>query len=558
MRNLTRMVWGKSRRVLTNVAVALLGVSAGAGAAFAQGAAGRNVAGAIAAGGDEALYLRALAMTDSTALPSLLQPFSAEAARRLQGRASEIGPWASRYASPRGSLSVGGVALQLITPEFGLTYHSAMPLSRNDGPIWAGRGSTVHAFGGVAASWKWLSLQLAPVLFTTDNANFDLLPTGRAGVGVYADRRFANNIDAPQRFGPDRYSRVDLGESSIRAEAFGVTAGLSNARLNWGPGREHSVVMSPNAGGFAHAFVGTSRPLNIYLGHVEGRLIGGRLEQSDYSPVLTGERDRFTSGFIGSFRPRLLPALEFGATRVMQVAWPEGGPSLAQILRPFQTVISDPQTGATPNQNNENQYASAFVRIAPAASGFEAYAELGREDFSGNLRWAITEPEDLAVLLLGFAHAKRGGDGELRVLRAELINGETSHTERGDRGLNQPIPPYTHGRTRQGLTNRGQVLGSPVAYGGSGATLSYERFTRAGKRLLAVERQLRLDWRRGLGGSPGTRQAEALWGVRWEESRFVGARELTLSAAPSLVLNRNLEAGRDVWNLEFGLRWRGW
>lgn len=551
MRNLTRMLRGKSRRLLA-LAFALYAPTLGA-----QGGVGRNVAGGIAAGGDEAMYLRALALTDSAPLPSLLQPFGSEAARRLQARATEIGPWATRYAAPRGIRSIGGVSLQLITPELGLTYHSALPLSRNDGPIWAGRGSTLHAFGGVAASWKWFSLQLAPVLFTTDNAGFDILPTGRSGVGVYADPRFASSIDAPQRFGPDRYSRVDLGESFIRAEAFGVAAGLSNARLNWGPGREHSVVMSPNAGGFAHAFVGTSRPLNIWLGDIEGRLIGGRLEQSDYSPILSGERDRFTSGFIGSFRPRLLPALELGATRVMQVAWPEGGPSLSQILRPFQTVISDPQSGATPNQNNENQYASAFVRIAPAASGFEAYAELGREDFSGNLRWAITEPEDLAVLLLGFAHARRGADGELRVLRAELINGETSHTERGDRGLDGPIPPYTHGRTRQGLTNRGQILGSPVAYGGSGATLSYERYRSAGRRLIAVERQLRLDWYRSL-GSPGTQNAEALWGLRWEESRFLGPRELTWSAAPSLVLNRNLEAGHDVWNLELGLRWRGW
>lgn len=523
----------------------------------AQGGAGQNTAGAIAAGGDEALYLRALALTDSSALPSLLQPFGSAAGRALQSRASEIGPWRARYGPARGSLRLGAASLQLMAPEVGLTYHSALPLSRNDGPIWAGRGSTLHAFGGVAAQWRGLSVQLAPVLFTAGNAGFDLIPTARPGVGIYADPRFANQIDAPQRFGNARYSRVDLGESFIRVEAFGMTAGLSNARLSWGPGREHSVVMSPNAGGFAHGFVGTARPLGVWIGSVEARLIGGRLEQSAYSPVLSGERDRFTSGLVGSFRPRGLAAVEIGATRVMQVSWPIGGPSLAQILRPFQTAISDPQTGATPNQNNENQYASVFVRIAPAASGFEAYAELGREDFAGNLRWAATEPEDLAVLLLGVARARRDADGTLRVLRAELVNGETSHSERGDRGLNRPIPPYTHSRTRQGLTNRGQILGSPVGYGGSGATLAYERYSAAGRRLLGLERQLRLDWRNGF-GSPGTHNAEALWGMRWEESRFVGTRELTLTAAPSLIMNRALEAGRDLWNLEFGLRWRGW
>lgn len=557
MRNLTRMLRGKSRRVLAIGAVALLSVIAVSSRVAAQGAAGRNVAGSIAAGGDEALYLRALAMTDSTALPSLLQPFGSGIGRALQSRAAEIGPWTARYGPARGALQLGSASLQLITPEVGLTYHSALPLSRNDGPIWAGRGSTVHAFGGVAASWKWFSFQVAPVVFSSDNAAFGLMPTGRTGVGVYADPRRPNNIDVPQRFGGERYSRVDFGESFLRVEAFGLTGGFSNARLTWGPGREHPVVMGSNSGGFPHAFAGTARPWNVFFGEVEGRLIGGRLEQSDYSPVLSGERDRFTSGLVGSFRPRLLPILEIGGTRVMQVAWPEGGPSLSQILRPFQTVINDPQKGAIPNQNNENQYASVFVRLAPKSSGYEFYGELGREDFSGNLRWLITEPDDMAILLLGFARARRDSDGHLRLLRAELVNGETQHSERGDRRLNVPIPPFFHGLTRQGLTNRGQIIGSPVAYGGSGATLSYERYSPQGLRRLVLERQLRLDWRNDL-GSPGTRHAEVMWGVRVEETRFVAGREMVLTLAPSLVLNRSVEPGNDLWNLEVGLRWRGW
>lgn len=541
----------------TKFAVALMGVIVGGSALAAQGGAGRNVAGSIAAGGDEALYLRALAMTDSTALPSLLQPYGTAAGRALQVRAAELGPWQGRYASDKGVLRVGGVELQAITPEVGLTYHSAMPLSRNDGPIWAGRGSTVHAFGGVAGRWKWLSFQVAPVLFSAENAGFEMIPTGRGGVGVYADPRRPNNIDVPQRFGDERYSRVDFGESFLRLEAFGLAGGFSTARLTWGPGREHPVAMGSNSGGFPHAFAGTSRPWNVFFGEVEGRLIGGRLEQSDYSPVLSGERDRFTSGLVGSFRPRLLPLLEIGGTRVMQVAWPEGGPSLSQILRPFQAVINDPQRGAIPNQNTENQYASFFARLTAPARGYEFYAELGREDFSGNLRWLITEPDDMAILLLGFARARRDADGQLRVLRAELVNGETQHSERGDRGLSRPVPPFFHGLTRQGMTNRGQMIGSPVAYGGSGATLSYERYSPQGLRRLVLERQLRLDWRNDL-GSPGTRHAEVMWGARIEETRFVAGRELVLMLGPSLVLNRNVQPGNDLWNLEFGLRWRGW
>jgi hypothetical protein len=520
--------------------------------------------GALLSAGDEIAYLRIRALTDTSLVPLTIQPLSARSSARLrEWAAATNGPWQGRFA-PTGAnalsapRSVGALRWWVLRPDAAVTYHSALPLSRNDGVVWNGRGVTTSVQGGLGMQWRGLEVQLAPIAFSAQNGEFALAPNGRTGDFVYADPRFPGNIDHVQAFGPSTYSRLDAGESFIRFEAYGASIGLSNARMTWGPAREYPLVMSTNAGGFAHYFIGTSEPANVWIGTVQARLIGGRIEQSAYSPVDTGRTHRFTSGFVASFSPRGLRGLEIGGTRVMQVRWPEGGPSLSQMMRPFQTVVSNPDEGAAPNQNTENGFASAFVRIAPPGSGLEAYAEISREDFTGNLRALIAKPDDLAQITLGLARTVLRGDGGMSVLRIELVNGELSAAERGQRGLNRPIPSYTHSQTRQGLTSRGQILGSPVAYGGSGGTITWERYEARGRTSIQLERQLRLDWLPALGSTGGTEQAETLYGIRYERSRFLGARELTLTVAPSRVLNRNLVVGNDLWNLELGARWRGW
>jgi hypothetical protein len=315
--------------------------------------------------------------------------------------------------------------------------------------------------------------------------------------------------------------------------------------------------MSTNAGGFPHYFVGTSTPANLWIGTLQARLIGGRIEQSEYSPVQTGRLHRFTSGFVASFSPRGLRGLEIGGTRVMQVRWSEGGPTLDQMLRPFTGIVSNSENAEMVNIGGENGFASAFVRVAPPGSGIEAYAEISREDFTGSLRALIAKPDDLAQFTLGVARSTLRVDGSMRVFRVELVNGELSAAERGQRRLNSPIPSYTHSGTNQGLTSHGQVLGSPVAYGGSGSSIAWERYDTSGRSSIQLERQLRLDWLPTL-GTAGTRNAETLYGIRYERTRFAGGRDWTFIIAPSRILNRNLVVGRDLWNLEIGSRVRGW
>ncbi len=525
-----------------------------------------ELGGAILAAGQEANYLRALGLTDTLRDVSWsIQPFTAaleaRLARRTAGNASH--PWAAQLASTAiGQPSAfaerawGEVRYQLLRPDAQLIYNSALPVGMNDGVLWAGRGATVAAQAGIAARWKWLRVQLAPIAFHAQNADFDIAPNGQTGFRIYADGRYPLRIDLPQRFGNAPYGRLDPGDSFIEAQAFGVSAGFSTARLNWGPGRDHPLVQSTNAGGFPHGFIGTAAPVDIYIGDVQARLIGGRMEQTDYSPIQTGPLHRFHTGFIGTFAPKLFPGLELGGTRIMNVRWREGMPTLKQILRPFSGVIND-QVGPI-NQNEENQFASVFFRLAPRGSGFEAYGEYSREDFSGTWRWLAMQPDDLAGIMFGATHARASADGSLRVLRAEFVNADLSHQERGGRTNVRPIPIYWHVHTRQGLTSRGQIIGSAAAYGGAGGNVSWERFTPAGRTLIGADRYVHLDWLPPMGPVGGTPHAEVRYGLRYERTRFVGNREWGIVIAPSHTLNRNLEEQADVFNLNLQVRWRGW
>ena len=506
-------------------------------------------------------YLRDLSLLDTSRNASpLVQPFGQRAERAWRNVAHRVAqPWSGRYNALSDSRfqlrEFGDLRVRLLRPDLLVRYNSALPSSAADGVLWAGRGANVSVQAGAAFEWRWLRGQLAPIVFRAENSAFDIAPTGLTGAQIYGDPRYPTNIDLPQRFGDRAYGRIDLGDSFLEASAFGVSAGLSNARQHWGPARRYPLVLGTNSGGFAHLFIGTDGPLNIGIGAVHARLVTGRLEQSPYSFVQSGETARFFTGFIGSFSPKFFPGLEAGAIRIVNGPWPEGGIGFAEATRVFQGVISDNVSSI--NMNNENQFASLFIRLAPPGSGFEAYGEASREDFAGNWRWLWMQPDDLMDYVLGMARSRLAADGALHTVRIELVNGETSHQERLGRLLTRPIPPYTHGRARQGLTNRGQLLGSPEAYGGAGGIIAWDRRDALGRRTFALERALIRDWGRGL-TTRGVPWAEVRYGARAELVRFRGDRELGIVIAPSWTLNRNLERGADVFDLAVQLRWRGW
>ncbi|MDP1859249.1 MAG: capsule assembly Wzi family protein, partial [Gemmatimonadaceae bacterium] len=421
---------------------------------------------------------------------------------------------------------------------------------------WLGRGVTGIVTGGAQITTRWLSLQLAPTVSWSQNQSFELAPNGQTGDGALRNARFPGNIDAPQRFGASSFTRVNAGISHVAIETRPLSVGFSTAPMAWGPARDEPLVIGPNAGGFAHVYFASGEPWPVGIGHLQLKLVGGRLEQSDWSPMETGDRSRFLSAAVASFQPRGVNGLELGVVRIAARIWRPGTATMGNFLRPLTGILSDPEN--LQNAAEENGYASVFFRWALRPVGFEVYGEYGREDYAGNVRWLIQKPDDLGSLLLGAQRAIQPSVGRLHVYRFELINAELSSNERGQRGLASPHPPYIHGAVSQGLTVGGQILGSATAYGGAGWRMARDEYTSAGRQSVVIERRLLRDWLPVAAGADG-RAPEVRYGARFERLRFRDRnRELGGSVGLSYTLNRNTVPGQDALNLQLAVQWRGW
>ncbi len=507
-----------------------------------------DLGGAITTGGEAERYLRTLQLVQLVPLyPWTVLELTPREERRLAPRGSH--PWQARFTSPD---SVPRFAW--LRPTERVILNSAFPFQSGGGPTWSGRGVTGELQGGFRAAWNRVSLQVAPVAFLSQNSAFPLAPNGRLGNAQFADARYPANIDFPQRFGDQRYGRVDAGTSTLAIDAPGFAVGLSNAPQRWGPAREYPLVLGPAAGGFPHAYIGTRAPVDLRAFTLHTRVIAGTLTKSAFSPMARTDNDRFAAAFVVSLMPRGLEGLEVGGTRFFET---HASPGLAPLSRVFSGIIRrTPQ--ANLNIPNENQIVSGFFRWAPPRAGFELYGELYREDYPGDLRRFIEKPDDLTSFTLGFQRVWTRSASHFRVLRAEVVNGELSAQERGQRGFDYPISPYTHFEVVEGHTQRGLILGSAEAFGGAAWHIGVDDFTERGRRTFALERTLHLDQLPNRPISFGDTHPDVLYAARFEAMRFAGTRDYGVTLVPALNLNRNLERGNDRFNLYASVSAHGW
>ena len=539
-------------RVRCSAAMIMLCLSVAPRTIHAQVPTRLDLGGRTQVGGEAERYLRAVSLSGSRpASPWTLQPFSAHVERGVMPSAPH--PWSGRF-TPAESLP----HIRLLRPAVTLIGNSAFPFQESVGPIWAGRGATVAAQGGVAASWGRLDVQVAPIAFVAQNLEFPLAPNGQRGTARFADARYPLFIDYPQRFGSTSYGRLDPGHSMITLSLPRVSLGLSSEPQRWGAAHDLPLVLGPASGGFPHAFLGTNAPVNFGLFRLQARLIGGTLQQTSYSAAVVGQEHRTVSGLVLAASPRGMSGLEVGFERFFESTRPA---SLQQLLRPFSLrafvgALGDTIAG---NIQNENQIASAFFRWALPAGGVELYGEWYREDFPGGLRKFILKPDDLSTFDLGFQRVLVATPLHRRLVRFEIVNGEVSQQERGQRGGGYPLPPYVHfDGVPQGHTQHGLLLGSPEAYGGAGWRLAVDNYTPSGRTTLGLERFLRFDAIAGPGSDTADIHPDVFYGVRAELLRFSGAQDYTISVVPALDLNRNLERGNDVFNLHVALTVHGW
>lgn len=492
----------------------------------------------VFAGSEIEEYVRLLQISGLTnPYPWSVRSFGPEDLRRLSPAASGH-PWAEHYDPEPDTLSS---AFTLIAPTVTGVLNSAFPYGSNDGPVWAGKGLTGSLTAGFAVHYRALTAIVAPTFIAAQNAGFELTPNGLSGDSVFRDFRNPREIDLPQRPGDGAFANVDPGQSTVRVDYAGLAAGFSTANQHWGPAREYPVILGNNAAGFPHVFVGTSLPRDLWVGTLHGRVMWGSLAQSEYSPMEDGDQRRLMTGFIATFSPRVPSGLEVGIGRFYHIAWPEEGVGTDEIRRPFETFFKRniPQA----DQRAENQLASVHARWALPEAGFELYGEFGREDHNHDLRDLILEPDHISAYVLGFQRVWRQDDERWWVLGGEVTNSEVSHLQR----VRPQAPFYLHGLLRQGHTQKGQLLGSPAVYGGSGSILSIGHYHPGGRVSFFVERTLR--------GEPSGVTDPDSGGPRLDVQLSSGVesisfwRNLEISGGVSGILNLNRGYSRDVFNL---------
>jgi hypothetical protein len=526
--------------------------------AAAQSAGSAETLGEVLPGGELEGYLRLLQVAGkSRAYPWSVRGFSPADVARLAPRDSAH-PWAGRYSFAGGG-PAGEPQVHVHPVRTRAVFNSAFPYGGNDGPVWAGKGLTTAVEAGVTARWRWLSLTLAPVAFRAENAEFELNEHVRSAESPFADWRRPTQIDLPQRFGEGAYARIDPGQSTLRADAAGVAVGVSTANQYWGPAAEYPLMQGNNAPGFLHGFLGTSRPVDLWIGRVHGRAFWGRLEQSAFATTSPDSAVRFGTGLVGVFTPRGIPGLEIGASRFFHMPWPQDGIGGEEVFKPLETffkvnlytIVQGADTVESQESVVANQLASVFARWVFPESGLEVYGEFATEDHRHNLRDWLLEPDHSSAYTLGIRKLWVRGPERIWSFRGEFLNAEPSHlahTRRQD-------PFYVHAGARQGHTSRGQIIGSPAGYGGAASTVAAEYYHPGGRLSAFWKRSLRQE----VGGFLETGEVEdtdVLQSLGAEALVFHGRWELVGGLEGVYDFNRNFES--DVANLSatFGVRAR--
>jgi len=372
------------------------------------------------------------------------------------------------------------------------------------GAVWAGRGLTLFARGGGVARYGVFSFALRPVAFWTQNRSFTAPLDSTSG---FRNPAYPTAIDLPWRFGDKSYARFDPGESWIELDTRSFAAGLSTATQEWGPMHEFPLLMGPNAGGFPHIFAGSSVPWNVGIGRLAARMILGRLDPSAFAPQREGSKHRLGPGLVASFVPEFFRNVEIGGGRFFHRRWPDDGIDLSVLKVPFEGFLKAHEEGAV--DVPDNQLASAYVRLVSPEKHVEVYGEYLRDDHNRDARDLALEPDHESSFAVGVRKAWIQSSGAVNALTLESVNARLTHLVR----VRSESPMYVHEDVSEGHTERGKLLGSPAAFGGSGLAIVFARYTVSG------------EWKVALRSEGSAQNNE---GGRWN-GLHVGANEIEAS-----------------------------
>jgi len=371
------------------------------------------------------------------------------------------------------TFSKGKGSISLLPAQFRLQYNSTRPYGINNGAMIPAAGLQTLVSAGFFAKWGPLQVQLRPEMVYAGNKEFDTFEQVHDGVVRFRRYTRWNRIDRPERFGEDVYKKVLPGQSSVRINAKGLSAGFSTENIWWGPGKYNSLGMTSNAPGFQHFTVNTAKPLKTPVGHIEFQLISGKLDPSGFLPPDTAfvfnnrkayqpkqEDWRYLNGLMASWRPKWINGFSIGGTRIVQQY-----SQTARTNKDYLPILTHLFRGSKPGLDDSlgrDQMLSVFARWVMENAKAEIYAEYGRTDASWNLRDFLMSPQHSRAFVIGFTKLlPLEGASSFLELNLEFARFERSGTQllRAD-----PIW-YTNYQIRHGYTHAGEVVGAGIGPG---------------------------------------------------------------------------------------------
>ena len=390
-----------------------------------------------------------------------------------------------KYFPEIASFFKGAGSIKLLPAEVRLNYDSNHPYLKNDGAMIRARGAQTLISAGFYAEVGPLSIQFKPEYVYAENKDFETFSQDHFDI-IWA-RRYVwfNRSDIPEKFGDQAYKKFNLGQSSIRLNKWGLSLGISNENLWWGPATRNSIMMSNNAEGFLHFTFNTTRPIKTKIGSFEWQFITGRLESSGFPPsdttrTLTNRRLfvpkfddwRYLQAFTFTYSPKWISGLSLGAVRWVQAystfirETNDYFPALSNLFR-----NNDNNTGGR-DESQRDQAAGVFLRWRWKDAKAEIYAEFHRNDASANFRDLILDSDHTRASTIGihklFDTKKPGTFWQLNWEWNQLA-------QTGGRLVRDGLSWYIHSRVRDGFTNNGEVLGAAIGPGSNAHYLSLAR-----------------------------------------------------------------------------------
>jgi hypothetical protein len=349
---------------------------------------------------------------------------------------------------------------EVIGPQLRFVRNSAIPVSANDGSLWAGRGLNSEALVGVRFRWRRIAGAIAPEFARTANDLFNFRPAnfpGRSAFGSWSNTNLPS-IDQPTRFGYREYSRISLGQSSVEITARQIGVGVSTENMWWGPGIRTAIVMSNNAPGIPQAYIRSTSPLRTPIGSIEGRVLLGALTESPYFDFDPRNDHRSFSAAVFALTPALDSNLAIGAARV----------SYGDIRYLTQLPSHALDFAIALPSGNRDELQSVFAQWSFPVSGFAVHAEWARLRVP-SFRELLVRPQDGQGYTVGLQWSKPIGQDGLRL----RMQGEATMLEQPRRPNNgRSRGFYVSDRVAQGYTNHGQVIGAATGPGSSSQWLA--------------------------------------------------------------------------------------